>query len=302
MPITDITSDWGIKPRIIRIVTTDNLVAITTSGYLTAQDENIQLLQNGEFEWENTDGVYIFYADGQGFFTRNATEQRFDQQIPETSVVIGLRVFTSSGTYIPNPDMNFCLIEALGGGGGGGSTGFAAAGTGWAGGGGGSGGYGRGLYSAEQIADSQIITIGAGGSTVSGSPGNPGGTTTVGSLLTVNGGQGGGAMVSAIAGWGNAVGGAGATPGSGGSVNGAGAPGSYAIVFGATTSISGTGGSTRLGGGGLALVVTGTNQSGNAAPANTGAGGSGSAIQGVIGALTNGGTGGSGIVIITEYI
>ena len=77
MAITAISRDWGVDPSIVRITTTDNLAAITTAGYLTAQDTNIQLLNNGEFEWTATDEVLIYYADGQGFFTRDATNATF---------------------------------------------------------------------------------------------------------------------------------------------------------------------------------------------------------------------------------
>lgn len=77
MAITSITRDWGVDPSIVRITSTDNLTAITTAGYLTAQEANIELLNNGEFEWLPSDFVLIYYSNGEGFFTRDATNQAF---------------------------------------------------------------------------------------------------------------------------------------------------------------------------------------------------------------------------------
>lgn len=77
MAITAISRDWGVDPAIVRIVTTDNLAAITTAGYITAQADNIAALNNGAFEWVYDDGVYIYYADGQGLFTRDASTEAF---------------------------------------------------------------------------------------------------------------------------------------------------------------------------------------------------------------------------------
>lgn len=77
MSITAISRDWGRDPSIVRIVTTDNLAAITTAGYLTAQEANIESLNFGAFEWADTDEVLISYSGGEGFFTRDATDETF---------------------------------------------------------------------------------------------------------------------------------------------------------------------------------------------------------------------------------
>lgn len=77
MAITAISRDWGRDPSIVRIVTTDNLAAITTNGYLTAQANNIESLNFGAFEWSDTDEILISYSDGEGFFTRDATNETF---------------------------------------------------------------------------------------------------------------------------------------------------------------------------------------------------------------------------------
>ncbi len=77
MAITNLSTDWGVDPRIIRIVTTDDLAEITTPGYVTSEADNIELIQNGTFEWVSTDEVLISYADGQGFFTYDADTSAF---------------------------------------------------------------------------------------------------------------------------------------------------------------------------------------------------------------------------------
>ena len=45
-----------------------------------------------------------------------------DWLLGRTGVLIGVRVFTSSGTYIPSPGTNRVLVEVQGGGGGGGGV------------------------------------------------------------------------------------------------------------------------------------------------------------------------------------
>ena len=42
--------------------------------------------------------------------------------VPNTAGVIGIQVFTASGTYTPSASMTTCVIECVGGGGGGGGT------------------------------------------------------------------------------------------------------------------------------------------------------------------------------------
>ncbi len=78
MAITAISRDWGVDPSIVRITTTDDLTTITTTGYLSTQEANIELLQNGSFEWLDGDYILIYYSDGEGFFTRDATNDTFD--------------------------------------------------------------------------------------------------------------------------------------------------------------------------------------------------------------------------------
>lgn len=75
--ITEITRDWGPNPCIVRIVTTDDLAAITTAGYLTDPATGIFAANHGEFQFVDTDYFLISYDGGIGFFTRDAANNTF---------------------------------------------------------------------------------------------------------------------------------------------------------------------------------------------------------------------------------
>ncbi len=83
MAITAIGRYFVGDPNIVAIVTTDDLAAITTTGYVTAQQANIEALQNGEFQWTETDLVLMYYSPAQiGFFTYDAVNFTFDALNP----------------------------------------------------------------------------------------------------------------------------------------------------------------------------------------------------------------------------
>jgi hypothetical protein len=83
MAITAIGRYFDGDPNIVCIVTTDDLATITTTGYLVTQEDEIALLQNGEFQWTETDLVLIYYATAQiGFFTHDAVNNTFDALNP----------------------------------------------------------------------------------------------------------------------------------------------------------------------------------------------------------------------------
>ncbi len=69
MAITSILRDWADGVSIVRIVSTNTLAEIGTTGYLTAQLANIEALNNGPFEWVASDMVLVYASDGWGFFT-----------------------------------------------------------------------------------------------------------------------------------------------------------------------------------------------------------------------------------------
>jgi hypothetical protein len=221
---------------------------------------------------------------------------------PGNPILLGVQVFTASGTYTPNPLMSSCVIECVGGGAAG--AGACSDNPGFAGGGGGgSGAYSRKVATAAQVGASQAVTIGAGGVAPGASvatyitAGPPGGDTSVGTLCKAKGapqtgttGNGG----SCFAG------------GSGGPVSGgigdllaAGAPGGAGCgdTNVASSAVSaGSGGPGYFGGGAPSLGwggVVGQNSS------NYGGGGSGGASTAA--GAAKGGNGANGVVVVTEY-
>lgn len=72
-------------PNIVTMVTDSDLTAITTTGFWTDPDTvaDVELLQNGTFEWTATDLVLIHYDSTLiGFFTFDAVNQCFDALAP----------------------------------------------------------------------------------------------------------------------------------------------------------------------------------------------------------------------------
>ncbi len=64
MSITAIGRYFVGDPNIVAIVTDNTLAEITTAGYLTSDEikADIEALNNGEFQWQDTDIVLISYA------------------------------------------------------------------------------------------------------------------------------------------------------------------------------------------------------------------------------------------------
>ncbi|MBB3947695.1 hypothetical protein GGQ73_003666 [Rhizobium skierniewicense] len=204
--------------------------------------------------------------------------------------VVKFRLITASGTYVPDANLVFAVIEAVGGGGGGGaavnnSTDLTI-GTG-----GGAGEYSMALKSKADLSPSQPVTIGAGGLA-----GANGGNTSLGSLVMAIGGNGGGAATGAGSTGPGAFGGAGGVgdlrvPGQSGT-------GGNTVVGsgGAVTRVnSGSGGSGRFGSGGRHNVGS----VGQAGQGYGSGGGPGGVFQST--ATVNGGPGAPGLVFITEY-
>lgn len=215
---------------------------------------------------------------------------------------INVQRFTTSGTYTPTSGMKYCVMECVGGGAGGGGAATSAA-TSWvSGGGGASGGYSRRTVSAATVGASQAVTIGAGGTAgvAAGGTGGNGGATSVGTLCVANGGGGGlGGNDS------GALNGAGGTPGAAGTGDVAlpGNPGPAGIngYAGNVASGSAFGASSFFGGGPQSVITGSGSKAGVSAPANSGAGGTGGIAANTVGSNA-GGAGGTGLVIITEYI
>lgn len=204
------------------------------------------------------------------------------------------QVFTSSGTYTPTSGMICCWARAVGGGGSGGG---AAGNTSQicVGAGGGSGGYSEGMFTAATIGASQTVTIGAGGASPGAAAGNPGGNTSLGSLLIANGGTGGGAGVASAT-LSRATQGNGGTAGTG-SFTSVGTPGTSGFSFTVNAGVAGNGGSSVFGGGGIGFTAAAGSNNGNAGV--RGGGGSGAVAVGLVNGA--GGAGGDGEIIILEF-
>ncbi len=204
--------------------------------------------------------------------------------------------FSTSGTYTPTSGMLYCIVRAVGGGGGGGSADTNPGATNSAGGGGGAGSFSEALFTAADIGASKTVTIGAGGTAGSGSAGGTGGVTSLGALLSCNGGLGGaqGPARSVIV---ATAAGAGGAPGSGGYNNFRGEQGTVGLASPQTTA-SGQGGNSFYGAGAVSIVnATG---SGSSTAANGGGGSGGSSLS-PSGAQT-GGAGTGGYMEILEYL
>jgi hypothetical protein len=209
-------------------------------------------------------------------------------------------------TYTPTANMAFCQVIMLGGGGAGGGSTITDPTQSSGGGGGGGGEYAVGLFTAATIGVSQTVTIGAGGTGVSGGTGNSGGNTSLGAIMSANGGGGGassGSNTATAAG----VGGTGGTGGSGGSYRCAGTPGISSLTFkdggGTNVASAGSGASSQLGGGAVNVAASGSGNFNIGTNATGfGAGGSGAAAAFSVGATKAGGNGSPGVVTILEFI
>lgn len=208
-------------------------------------------------------------------------------------------VHTGTPVYVPAAGMLHCMVECVGGGGaGGGVSGGASASA--IGSGAGSGGYSRKYSTAAAIGASQVVTIGAGGTpgAAGANAGGSGGATSLGSICIANGGAGGQPANGGISSVG--AGGAGGTVGTG-DVTIQGAPGIQGYSGANTVAPSGGGGGSSYFGGGAAGQASVANAAGIAAQANSGGGGGGGCANSTVSSFA-GGAGGTGLVVITEYV
>lgn len=229
--------------------------------------------------------VTLIYIDGAWYLASPTA----------TSLPTGVLTWTSPGTVNWTVPAGVTRIGARvwGGGGGGGSSDV----TGNAGAGGNGGSYSEGAYS---VATGQVlaITVGAGGAgyvSVAGQDGSPGGTSSVGALLTATGGGPGGGSSQ-----GHAVGGKyGIASGTAGGITppAPGAGGQIYIGGGYAANASGGGGYPVYGSAGAGAYCS--SSSGLSVTAGIGpvypAGGGGGAANGY------GGSAGAPGMVIIEY-
>lgn len=209
--------------------------------------------------------------------------------------------FTANGTYTPTPGTNWCRVRGVGGGGAGAGAVIVSGSTVNAAPGGTSGAFGEVILPVSAISGA-AITIGAGGIGTA-SAGNNGTATTVGSVITFPGGNGGQTAFTGAFSLSSPPAPPGSVTTTSGYVNASSsgpATGGVGNYDGAQSqAIGGTGGSTPYGAGPVCLNGN-TSANGNNAAANTGAGGSGAGTFSA-GTAYYGGNGGSGYLIIDEY-
>lgn len=207
-----------------------------------------------------------------------------------------IRQMIASGTYTTPVGCRAIMVEGLGGGGaGGGAAALTGGDTLSVGGGGGAGGYFRKLII--NPAASYAVTIGIGGAAVVGAVGNPGQTTSFGSVASATGGTGGATSTIASGGSNTSNGGSGGTA-AGGDVSSGGSSGGPAVQITSGSGFAGIGAAGVLGGAGVPSGST-LNPGGNAT--GFGSGGGGAVINGSGYPSQHGGSGSPGVVIITEY-
>lgn len=212
--------------------------------------------------------------------------------------LLNVQKWTGSGTftYTRTAGCNAAYAEVVGGGGSGGGTPVTGASQCAVGGGGASGAFASGWFPSG-IANGTTITIGAGGAQVNGGS-NPGGSSSIGSVMTAPGGKGGTTAGPTTAPWLTGGGSAATSTATGGNLlntSGQSGDSSFALTSGSAL-VGGAGASSVYGNGG---AVTAGNTAGNAGVA-PGSGGSGVAT-GASQATLAGGPGAAGAVFIYEY-
>jgi hypothetical protein len=205
-------------------------------------------------------------------------------------------IFTASGTFTKASytGLKAVRVRVVGAGAAGGGVALAGTGNHSCGGGGGGGGYAESFILAANLATSETVTVGAGGTSGSG------GTSSFGTKASANGGGVGASisnqplMVAAPGGNGGVA--------TIGDIKGAGSPGTKGSGN-ATLGHGGEGGSSIYGGGGVGTYAGG----GGAVTAGFdgsgyGGGGGGAAANAGSTGGGSGGAGTAGVVIVEVYV
>ncbi|UAP54590.1 hypothetical protein J6O57_07570 [Escherichia coli] len=290
--IPDSETGCGIIPlagAVIEVFSnnTDNYTIRITTATTTSVSG---ALTNAEF-------IYVFNVSGstsyspgwrRAYNTKNkptTTDLGLSDESGYVGRLIGTRVFTSSGTYIPTPGTKRIRVTITGGGGGGGGCQAISNNETFFGAGGGAGGTIISIMTPTK--NSYLVTIGAGGAGgIGANYGLNGGYSSFASLIAI-GGEGAGKVGTT-----NTNGGNGGVPSTGdisitGGNGGDGQSGNIGV--------SGEGGTSYWGGGGRAGAGGGV--SGKA----YGSGGGGAYDAGYSGTSMTGGKGADGVCIIEEF-
>ncbi len=68
MAVTSIQRDTNNNVSLVRIITTDNIATVGGVGYIAAQQNNINALNGGAWDWFLTDMILVAASDGNAFF------------------------------------------------------------------------------------------------------------------------------------------------------------------------------------------------------------------------------------------
>lgn len=279
LPAANAANGAALPFMIVRTDTTANTLTVQRAGSDLIEGASSMTLPVGQRLSLRSDGASAWVIAGQ-----------------RRGALIGVQVFTASGTYTPTPGMATCIVRCQGGGGAGGGATGAASGNVSLGAPGAAGAFGVGRFTAAQIGASQAVTIGAGGAGVSGGAGGNGGTSSLGTLITAPGGPGGGTLTNQVPPTLSGNGSNSASPTGANIVGSQGAAGSFTTALSSSAAGAAPGGASVFGAGGYGVSIN-TN---GIAGTNAGSGGSGSAVNSGGGSST-GGAGAPGIVIVEEY-
>lgn len=221
-----------------------------------------------------------------------------------TGSLLNVQKFTTSGSYAPTINTRYIIVEVVGGGGGGGGTGATNASQYAPGVGGAGGGYAKAMLKSG-FSPPVNITVGAGGLGVVGSSGATGASSSFGNAVSATGGAGGGLTtafnnIGAISAGSPAVG-IGAVASSPNIISlktSRGGIGGNGIGFSTGNFVSGYGGSSYYGQGGLPGGISASGTGGSGANYGSGGGGAGATINT---AALAGGNGAAGFVIVWEF-
>ena len=275
----------GVPLRFLATAATTGAVTLSVNG-LTAKNVVARgASQIGRGAINTGDLVEVMY-DGTNFVFSpvSVTGGRY----------LGEQVFTANGTYTPTPGTSLIRVRAVGGGGGGSGTANPGAGLVSLGAPGTAGTYAEARFTATQVGASQTVTIGAGGAGGVGVAGDDGSSTSLGSLLVVPGGEGGGPLNAQTA---PAANGNGTTSlaATGATFSRSGTAPAPSVAFSATSGIGAAGGDSPLGAGGYTISANTTGASA------VGYGGGGGGTMTTSGSGSTGGAGFAGFMIIEEY-
>lgn len=117
MAITGIKRDEAYQPFIVRITATNTLAEVAASGYITAQTENIEALNKGEWEWLVGDLVAVAASDGSQFFRFDGDDFTTLIQLPGGNGEVTLPVVSGNfvmfdGTLGALNDLGFSASDA----------------------------------------------------------------------------------------------------------------------------------------------------------------------------------------------